>query len=158
MTLYDSENSVYGFTYNCKEEPLRPVICVREMGGEWTEYPALTEETTSQFKTTGDFYTYYVVKTEIELLPDTTYEYYAYDKYVEVGTETATLKTKDPKSTEFTFIHVSDSQEYPDYFGDTLKQCVGQADFLLHTGDVVEWSKYEEEWTAMLDGNFDYLS
>jgi 3',5'-cyclic AMP phosphodiesterase CpdA len=69
-----------------------------------------------------------------------------------------TLETNNPQAEAFTFVHVSDTQAYPDYFKRVLTSVVGKANFLLHTGDVVESSKYEYEWTAMLDGNKEYLS
>ena len=45
------------------------------------------------------------------------------------------------------------------FFGRVLKQVVADGnDFVVHTGDVVEWSKYEDFWQNMLDENFDCLS
>jgi len=157
VTLYDAENGVYGFTYNTESEPLRAVIRIRKPGGKWVEYPVRTQAASS-YKKDDSPLSYYVSKAEIELQPDSTYEYDVYDKYVDVGTETVTINTKDPKAKNFTFVHMSDSQNYPSEFGDSLRYASQTGDFILHTGDVVEWSKYEQEWTEMLNGNFKYLS
>lgn len=159
VTLYDSELSEYGFTYNTESKPLYPVIQMRlaNSGAEWSEYLATVEEMTSYTKDDLSF-TYYVSKAVVDLEANTLYEYRAYDKYVETGTEIVTFEAKDTTADAFTFVHVSDTQEYPADFGTVLQQTVGKADFLLHTGDVVETSKYEEEWTDMLHSNFQYLS
>ena len=66
VALYDTENSVYGFTYNTQYQPLRPVIQVAK-GTELTnyaEYPARVEEA-STYTTNDTQYTYYIVKAEI---------------------------------------------------------------------------------------------
>lgn len=171
VSLYDAENSIYGFTYNTQVQPLRPVIQIaegNELGEDYKEYSATVEKATS-YDADDAVITYYIVKTEIELEAENTYAYRAWDKYVGVGTDTATLQTVDTRSTAFTFAHISDSQTKSDnddptlvgsgeYFGRTLSQIVGENDFIVHTGDVVEWSKYEGYWTAMLDANFSYLS
>lgn len=160
VTLYDAENSIYGFTYNTLAEPLRPVIQI-EKGNALTdncqEYPARVMQASSYDETNKSF-TYYIVKAEIELDDLSAYAYRAYDKYVGVGTETVVLKTKNTKASTFTFAHVADSQNYPAEFGNVLKSTVETMNFLVHTGDMVESSKHEQEWKAMLDGNFGYLS
>ena len=162
VTLYDTENSIYGFTYNTLSQPLRPVIQIAEGNDltDYKEYAATTEEAFS-YITESEKFTYYIVKAEIALEASKTYTYRAYDKYVDIGTDNATLQTKDLKSETFTFAHVSDSQNSDGvgtYFGKVLANIVGNNDFILHTGDVVENSKLESEWTNMLDGNFEYLS
>ena len=166
VTLYDSENSVYGFTWNTQSEPLRPVVQVQK-GNSLTdtceEYFATVEQASS-FNENDEEITYYIVKAEISLESEQTYSYRAYDKYVDVGTEVATFTARDTKTTSFSFAHISDSQATfgkgygGSYFAQTLSQIVDNNDFLLHTGDVVEYSKYEYEWKSMLDDNFSYLS
>ena len=162
ITLYDTETSTYGFTYNTLKKPLRPVIQIAkgETFTDYAEYSAKVEEATSYTQNDVPF-TYYIVKTEVELKDSKTYTYRAYDKYVDVGSETATLATKDLDANTFTFTHVSDSQSRDGAgteFGMVLSQVVGRNDFILHTGDVVENSKQEIEWEHMLHDNFAYLS
>ncbi len=160
VTLYNAQESVYGFTYNTQIEPLRPVIQI-EKGDELTqnrqEYAARVEEAIS-YSDDNKVITYYIVKVEIPLEQSTTYTYRAYDKYVGVGTENVTLETKNTKATAFTFAHVSDSQGSNVEFGKVLGNISNSVEFLLHTGDVVESSKYESDWYYMLQGNFKYLS
>lgn len=162
VTLYDTETSTYGFTYNTSKAPLRPVIQIAEGENfaEYKEYAATVTKETS-YTTANDSFTYYIVKAEVQLDALKTYTYRAYDKYVDIGTELATLETKDLSATSFTFAHASDSQCSDNtgvYFGKALAQITETSDFIVHTGDVVEWSKYEDQWKNMLDTNFQYLS
>ena len=169
VSLYDVENNVYGFTYNTKSKPLYPVIQI-EKGTVLTaakkEYSATVTEATS-YDANDNLISYYIVKAEVELQANETYTYRAYDKYMDIGTDTTTLQTKDLTATKFTFAHVSDSQTSASdnsgngsgtCFAQTLSMLTKKSDFIVHTGDVVEWGKYEGYWKAMLDDNFSYLS
>ena len=164
VSLYDTENSVYGFTYNTLAQPLRPVIQISETTdfSNATEYPAHTEKYSTITKEQGGSFTYYyIVKAEIALEAGKTYYYKAYDKYVKVGSRSGMLTAKDLSSDKFTFAHVSDSQSSDNSglaFGKVLASVTNTCDFVVHTGDVVENSLYEEQWTNMLHANFEYLS
>ena len=68
-----------------------------------------------------------------------------------MATSEITLKTKDPTADTFTFVHVSDSQDGPNEFDRVLSAVTNDADFVIHTGDVVQYSKYEHLWEDMLD-------
>ena len=165
MSIYDPANSVYGFTYNTQKEPLRPVLQI-EKGNTLTENAQqvgiVYSKWSSYDKNEADedyLIYYYVSKAEVELEPLTTYTYRVYDKYAGVGTEPVTFQTNDTKATSFSFSHMSDSQSSPStgaYLNAVLSQV--NTDFILHTGDIVEYSKYEYEWTDMLHSNFEYLS
>ena len=162
VTLYDTENGIYGFTYNTRSKPLRPVIQIAE-GDDLTGYKEYyaTAEQASSYRDDDAKYTYYIVKAEVRLEGSKTYSYRAYDKYVDVGTEVTTLKTKDLTSEKFTFAHISDSQmskKSGANLGKVLSKIVDRCDFVIHTGDIVESSKYESEWKAMLNENYEYLS
>ncbi len=162
VTLYDTENSVYGFTYHTEAKPLRPVIQVSKgdsLSNDFEEYSCSVEVASSMNKAGGTF-NYYLVKAEVPMEDLSTYTYRAYDKYADVGTDAVTVETKDLQSESFTFAHVSDSQSTSGggYFSQVLEQLSGNVDFLLHTGDVVEYSLYEEDWTSMVHNNFTYLS
>ncbi len=162
VTLYDTSNSTYGFTYNTKYKPLRPVIQIAEGDDltDYKEYYATVEKATS-YRDDDEKTTYYIVKAEVQLEGAKTYSYRAYDKYVGVGTGVATLQTKDLTSGRFTFAHISDSQmtkQTGKNFGKVLSKITDKCDFIVHTGDIVESSKYESEWKAMLHDNFAYLS
>ena len=158
VALYDSQESEYGFTFNTIKKPSNSVVQIKEVGTEeWIEYPVSSVSATTYNKN-DTVLNYYISKTEVQLEKNSSYIYRVYDKVAEVGTEYATLTTKDPQADSFTFVHVSDSQEGPTYFNRVLSQVADNADFVLHTGDVVQNSKYEYEWTEMLDDNFEYLS
>ena len=162
VTLYDTENGIYGFTYNTRSKPQRPVIQIAE-GNDLTDYKEYyaTVEQASSYRDDDAKYTYYIVKAEVRLEGSKTYSYRAYDKYVDVGTEVTTLKTKDLTSEKFTFAHISDSQmskKSGANLGKVLSKIVDRCDFVIHTGDIVESSKYESEWKAMLNENYQYLS
>lgn len=165
MSLYDAENSVYGFTYNTQNEPLRPVIQIEKgetLTGSALEFGASYSKWTS-YDANDNSFDYYIVKVEVELEPLETYTYRVYDKYAETGSETVTFTSRDTESERFTFSHMSDTQSKNETnrgqtFGWALGEVQDVSDFVLHTGDVVEYSKYEYQWTEMLDGNFEYLS
>ena len=158
VTLYDAEHSVYGFTFHTVNEPKDPVIRVRVATEEsFREYPATSAKATSYARDDSEI-EYYVSKAEVPLRADTSYVYCVYDRSTEACTEEIPLATKDPSKETFTFVHVSDSQDGPDEFGRVLASVSDRADFVIHTGDVVEYSKYEEEWTEMLDGNAEYVA
>ena len=159
VTLYDTATSTYGFTYNTAAEPLRPIIQIAEGDSlnDCKEYAGSVEKATS-YAADENQITYYVVKVEVPLEANKTYTYRAYDKYVDKGSELVTFEAKDLTSDKFSFVHVSDSQDGPDYFGKVLSNVVGKNDFVVHTGDIVESSRYEHEWTEMLHDNFEYIS
>lgn len=169
VTLYEAENSIYGFTWNTLSRPLRPVIQIEEgntLTDDCQEYVAEIEQA-STYDVDDNAITYYIVKAEVKLTANKTYVYRAYDKYVEIGTAETTLKTKNTQATNFTFAHVSDSQTSNSganaegtgvHFGKTLAEIVKTSDFIVHSGDVVEKAKYRSQWTAMLNENYNYLS
>ena len=161
MTIYDPSTMTYGFTYNTQKSPLRGVVQI-EKGSELTDQAQdvpVTSEKWSSYDADDNSISYYVSKAEVQLEPSTTYTYRVYDKYADVASEAVTFQTKDTQATSFSFSHVSDTQSVP-ASGANFNHVLANinTDFLLHTGDIVEYSKYEYEWTAMLDGNFEYLS
>lgn len=163
VTMYDTKEGIYGFTYNTQSRPLRPVLQVAEgenFSDSYKEYDGVVEELNS-YQKNGVGFTYYVVKAEATLEKGKTYTYRVYDKYADVGSPTAKLKGRDTSSASFSFAHVSDTQmdhSAGDLYGRVLSHVVNKNDFVLHTGDVVENSKFEAEWTDMLHSNFSYLS
>ena len=158
VTLYDTVGGVYGFTYNSFNMPIDPVIQIKQVGeSEWSEYvPASCEATTVNANDVQ--IPYYISKAEIALAPDTEYVYRVCDKGVDVATPESTLKTKSSNTESFTFAHVSDSQAGPTEFGWVMKAVSDNVDFVVHTGDVVQYAHKEQEWTDMLDGNYEYVA
>lgn len=172
LSLYDAENCVYGFTWNTKAEPARPIVrmCKGNAYGEYVKYGARYEIAES-YEIGDKKINYYVCKVEIPLKSDTEYTYTVGDEYMGTTTEAATVKTVVPtEKRRWRFSHVSDSQAEGDVtsggvdtgnaFAKVLKNVTGKYNnrFMIHTGDVVEYGKYESYWTEMLDKNFNYLS
>lgn len=154
VTLYDTENYVYGFTYNTSSAPILPVIQIRAEGEtEWREYvPSYYEATT--LDSHDNTVSYYISKAEITLSPDTSYVYRVCEKAVDVATPENNLTTHNSGSDSFTFAHVSDSQAGSVEFGRIMGAISDRADFVIHTGDVVQHAQYEYEWSEMLDSNY----
>lgn len=158
VSLYDAETNTYGFTYHTEAEPLRPVLQIAK-GTAFVDYQEIvgTVELASSSTDDDQLLEYYVVKMEVPLEALQTYTYRVYDKYVDIGTQTASLQTKDVASAQFSFVHMGDSQMNSGsgaLMGGILDQVIEANDFILHTGDFVENSKYESQWTAMLHANF----
>ena len=158
VTLYDTAESVYGFTYNSELEPIEPVIQIKMMGATgWSSYTA-TSEQVSSYNSDDSTYSFYVSKAEIELMPNTAYVYRICDEGAGICTSEMSLITADASAGAFTFVHASDSQEGVTEFGRVLSAVLGRADFIIHTGDVVQNTKYEDEWYEMLEGNSELVS
>ena len=170
ISFYDINNLTYGFTYNTQKSPGMPIVLIREKDKtEWMSYQCSVSEATS-YNSSDLIYTYYICKAEITLEPNTTYVYRIYDDIYDVGTDFSEFTTNDPTEENFKFVHVSDSQvngvdsektgvDTGLAFCNTLSSIIEEnSDFIIHGGDVVEWSKYESYWTNMLDVNFEYLS
>ena len=139
----------------------------------YTEFEA--ETTTEQsYDINGALYSYYVSKAVMTgLEANTTYTYRCYDALVGVPGEEFTFTTRDRSVSSFKFVHVSDSQTNASsssspngagtgvYYANTMKgvELNGfDADFILHSGDIVEWSKYESYWTSMIGDNAKYFA
>ena len=154
VSLFDTEASSYGFTYNSLSMPIDPVIQIKRVGDtEWSEYsPSSYESTTCD--PDGNQISYFISKAEITLSPDTSYVYRVCDKGMDVATPEVTLRTGNVRTDSFTFSHVSDSQAGPREFGWVMGAIMGKSDFVLHTGDVVQYAHKEYEWAEMLDGNY----
>lgn len=158
VTLYDTVGGVYGFTYNSSAMPIDPVIQIKKIGdAEWTEYVPTSYEATTINKNDVEV-PYYISKAEIALASDTEYVYRVCDKGADVATPENTLKTKNASAEAFTFAHVSDSQAGTAEFGWVMKAVSDNVDFVVHTGDVVQYAHKEQEWTDMLDGNYEYVA
>ena len=173
VSLYDAQNCVYGFSWNEDSVPARPVLEIKEVGaeGDYRIVGGSFKSMKSYEYTTGDRpIDIYYIKAEIKLNPSSVYEYRVGDKYLNTYTEYAQITAVDPaESGAWRFVHVSDSQVKgsPEYVGTNsglhfqyvLKEVDKEPSnrFILHTGDVVEYSKYESYWTNMLDYNAKYL-
>lgn len=172
VSLYDAESVTYGFTWNTDQMSVGTTLyyCVgstfnadtaTKVNGYSEKFSSYTEAGDNTKEAAFD---YYVSKVEVQWQPNTTYSYRVADRYVGNVNDatTYTIKTVDPNATSFTFSHLSDSQTKENSgvtYGKILNQITsGESAFVLHTGDVVEYSRYEDYWTQMLDTNAQYLS
>lgn len=174
MSLYNAAHCIYGFTWNTETEPARPVLNIKNKAdGEEQSIRAdfIVADSYSLENGKDQGIKYYSCKAKISLEPSTEYLYSVGDKYLNVYTETTEIKTVNSSQTEsWRFVHVSDSQVEGDVnnggigtgkeFSYVLKNVSTLSDvkFIVHTGDVVEYSKYQSYWVNMLNENFNYLS
>ena len=158
VTMYDTQSSLYGFTFNTVYKPLCPVIRIKKDGDfDWTEYPFASYEANTVNEDVQDV-PYYISKAEVLLERNSVYSYFVGDKGCDIRTAEATIRTNDCNKKAFYFAHVGESQEGPREFRWVLSRTYDKMDFLIHTGDFVQRTKYEYQWTEMLDGNYQYLS
>lgn len=175
LSLYDAENCVYGFTWAVKTLPARPIVKIgkgNSFGDDYLEVRAdFAEASSYEYAPGGDkTIDYYVCKAEIALGANTEYVYTVGDKYIGKFTEETKIKSADPEltaATNWRFAHVSDSQVEGNVenggigtgaaYGEALR-CIANDrannKFILHTGDFVEYSRYESYWANMLGENF----
>ncbi len=176
LSLYDAESCTYGFTWNTTEEPARPKLKISKgetLDGNYTTVSVSVNKTQAYLSNYAEIIDLYVCKAQIRLTPDTKYTYVLSDDYMNVATGPATFTAVNPDETSFKFVHVSDSQVNDgddkvitatagsgtgaDY-AKVLSNIDEQTRFVLHTGDVVEYGKFENYWAAMLNENYNYLS
>ena len=158
VTLYDAPSSVYGFTFNTLTKPIKTVIQIRKSTDSvWSEY-SVSSTRYNSYDANNVKFDYYISKAEIMLEPDTSYVYRIYNKDNEKGADEISFETKNPDDGSFTFAHVSDTQDGANAFKNVLSSVSNTSDFIIHTGDVVQYSKYEYLWEQMLDGNSEYIS
>lgn len=111
-------------------------------------------------------YSYKAKATDLE--PDTTYHYKVGSESGEVS-ESGQFKTSGEKGEPFKFVHYTDTQNAfwnenvrneAAYGADTLKRALEtaeDADFALHTGDVVEVAEVEDEWVDLYEQSRPYF-
>lgn len=178
LSLYDETS--YGITWNTNGKPGEPVVRIskgerfdsksfREIKAEYTiEYTFLKS---GEKKTE-----YYVLKAVVNGLESgETYTYNCCDLKYGSCSENFTFTVKERDASSFKFIHVSDSQTSASSYLDPLEDGNGSGwayndtwtaikkngmnmDFVLHTGDIVEWSKYESYWRNMINFNSKYFA
>ncbi len=174
MSLYDAANCIYGFTWNTETEPARPVLNIKEKSSGEEKCVRASFDVADSYTIKSGIETaikYYSCKVEVVLKPDTDYIYSVGDNYMESFTELAEIKSVNPSErNSWKFVHVSDSQAEGNKsngglgtgvaFSNVLKSVTADPSvkFMVHTGDVVEYSRYQNYWNNMLDANIKYLS
>ncbi len=133
------------------------------VAGEWDHTFEIKDKDTEKVGIDVDKITEYSYKAEATgLTPDTVY-------YYQVGSESGgkseigTFKTSSTKEKAFTFLHYTDTQnaywnqnliDEAAYGADTIKRALEtapEADFVIHTGDIVEIAEVEDEWVDLFE-------
>ncbi len=163
ITMYETKSKLsYGFTWNCTEKPLAPVVAIKEKSASSWEYHSVRVEDKSVIVKEGDSEkgSIYVCKAEIALDAGVEYEY----KPVEMATEAegaiSAFTSVNPNASSFRFAAFSDTQNSSlsgNMWNSILKQ-TEDVDFYVHSGDIVQMGKYENYWKKMLNDNKQYLS
>lgn len=134
-----------------------------KVAGEWDHTFEVTDKNTESVGIDVDKITEYSYKAEATgLNPDTVY-------YYQVGSESGgksgigTFKTSSNDQKAFIFLHYTDTQnaywnqnliDEAAYGADTLKRALEtapNAEFVLHTGDIVEIAEVEDEWVDLFE-------
>ena len=165
VAFYDAAASSYGFTWNTDGKPYQPMVQI--CGGD-SFNPDSCKEYEAGFETESNGNAkMYVCKARATLDAGKTYSYRIYDKGVDVGSDVLKIKARNVSGSKFTFAHLADSQvdNSTAEAGKPLGCVLGainsrhpNIDFLLHTGDVVQYGGSESNWRNMLDQNIDLLS
>lgn len=161
VSMFDTGDKLsYGFNWNYDEKPIAPVIAIKKVSdNEWSYFDAnvISEYTYSEFE---DYeIPVYICKVEVELEPNTDYEYKIIECVSADESSTYSFTSVDPCKKEFTFTSFSDSQngtENGALLNEILKNASGE--FYLHGGDICESGIFEDNWRKMLDANVQYFS
>ncbi len=164
MTLYEIGEAIsYGFTWNTVDEPYVSVLAVKKASDSTFTYYEAEVKAYSSYDSAEAQMTFYVSKTEATLENNCAYEYKVMDMLTGQESDTFRFTTSNPNTEKFTFAAFSDSQTESSskhngaYFNKTLSN-VSDVDFYVHSGDICEDSKHEQNWTDMLDYNKEYIA
>ena len=169
LNLYDAATNTYSFVWNTDEVALAPVVqlCEGETFDAKTavNYSAIQEDMVGE--SSGEVHTTHVCKVRIPLEAGKTYSYRIYDTRAKIGSTSYTFTARDPRKESFTFVHLTDSQ-VTDFSVNSgiplnmilrrLEQWETPPEFLLHTGDVVQYGISEKIWRYMLETSEKQLS
>ena len=154
LSIYDSDTNSYSVTWRTEKADYPTVKISSESAPEEKTVSAYCDECDTGYVNRAVFY---------NLDYDTEYTYTIYNSN---GTElyTDTFKTGSKAPETVTFMHVSDTQD-EDYNGqvwaklmDNAYSNTGSPDFILHTGDMVQYGGKEELWSQMIGNVQSYVS
>ncbi len=178
ITFNDSSCKSYGFAWNTENRPINSFLQISKGSSfdekNFKEFKVQSTSYASYSYGEEKIYPWYSKAVAENLSPNCQYTYRICDKTVGYYGKAVTFKTASPKNESFSFIHFSDSQvdgknentqNCGEGTGKLFEQTLNSAtkinpnyDFLLHTGDIVEWGKYESYWTNMIDYNDKFFS
>ena len=155
-TFYNEEATAYGFTWNTDTEGCPVIQYCKE--GESFE----TCQTVNVYESYNANEENYICKGVVEGLDFNSVYHFRIGDLSGVWSEQGTIYTRQENVKDFNFTVVTDTQnvnnEYS-YFEKTLKKALDSnpdSQFILHTGDFVEYSK-KEYWSAMFESVNSYL-
>jgi len=169
MSLYDTTDLEYGFCFDTVKNDSNIIIeyCKGEFDETKIETQVVVQEYSRSYNVGGTLLKYYVNKFSIKVEQNSMYSYRISYPIYEMYSDVNTFTSINPNTTKFTFVHVSDSQvdggdsdeneisKTSAGFKNTLSQITDKTEFIIHTGDVVEYSRYEYYWQTMLIDNID---
>lgn len=154
LSLYDTQNNSYSVTWHTTEKDCPTVEIIDEESMTSRTVSAYCDEGNSDFVNRAVFYNLDYGKE------------YTYSIYNSAGTQiyTSDFKTGEEAPESITFMHISDTQD-EDYNGtvwaelmDDAYQHTDNIDFILHTGDMVQYGGNEELWSKMISNVENYVS
>ncbi len=169
LTLSLFNNNSCSVTWHTQNEPQNPKVklSLNSSFSNFTEFPVICQEQTSFEYPNDNIIRYYVLKSVFTNLKSGEKYFYKICEN-EKQSKTYTFIAPNPQKTNFNFIHISDSQITSNdgvgtgkKFTATVKgieQNKTDSDFIIHTGDAVDWSKYENFWEDMLNQNQEFFA
>lgn len=154
LSIYDSNSNSYSVTWHTESISHSTVMLGWDGNSQQKIITAYSDEGNDDYVNRAVFY---------DLKYSTDYTYTIYDSY---GNESysSSFSTGEENPGEITFMHVSDTQDET-YNGTVWNQLMTDAyshteklDFIMHTGDMVQYGGDEDLWSKMLGNVSDYVS
>jgi UDP-2,3-diacylglucosamine pyrophosphatase LpxH len=166
LNLYDTNEMSYGITWNTLGKAKEQVVQVCEgstfNADNCTEF-GVSVSRTKKFVDSADYESYlYISKAVIKgLTAGKTYSYRCFDKKTSAVSDVFTFTANKISETPFKFAFVADSQvdttEIRDsvYYANVIKGMTanGLPDFIIHGGDIAEYSRFELYWHNLINYN-----
>lgn len=154
LSVFDSDTNSYSVTWHTNELLSSKVVLESSNNPSPVEITPYCDEGNGDYVNRAVFY-------DLDYAAEYTY------KIVDSNNDTiysSSFKTYDNNSNELTFMHISDTQD-EEYNGEIWSKLMSDAyshtdelDFIVHTGDMVQYGGDEEQWKKMLGNVSDYVS
>lgn len=154
LSIFDSDTNSYSITWHTNEFTYSNVVLESNNNSNSVEITPYCDEGNGDYVSRAVFY-------NLDYATEYTY------KVVDSNDNTiysSSFKTYDDNSNELTFMHISDTQD-EEYNGEIWSKLMSDAyshidelDFIMHTGDMVQYGGNEEQWKKMLGNVSDYVS
>lgn len=154
LSIYDSKSNSYSVTWHTESISHSTVMLGWDGNSQQKIITAYSDEGNGDYVNRAVFY-------DLEYATD--YNYTIYDSF---GNESysSSFSTGEENPQKITFMHISDTQDET-YNGKVWNQLMTDAyshtenlDFIMHTGDMVQYGGDENLWSKMLGNVSDYVS